>query len=129
MKILPLGEYAYTTEIYEIIKENGIDQVRVSSKVIEIPYATQAEFDKIFGSEKKFVNGILADIPFEEKKERLAFNLRGRRNRECFSFINRGKIWYDTLSDDKMQELKAWYNAWLDVTETLTVPIAPAWLK
>lgn len=55
--------------------------------------------------------------------------LRANRDYQCFRFINRGKIWYDTLSEIQIQELRAWYQAWLDVTDTFVEPVAPAWLK
>lgn len=57
------------------------------------------------------------------------FDLRERRNAECFSVINRGQLWYDTLSDWQIEELKAWYEAWLDVTKTMTIPEKPYWLE
>lgn len=55
--------------------------------------------------------------------------LRQRRKNECFSVINRGKLWYDRLSYEQLAELKKWYQAWLDVTETLVTPSYPAWLN
>lgn len=55
--------------------------------------------------------------------------LRQRREEECFSVINRGSLWYDTLTDSQKEELKVWYKAWLDVTETKIVPEKPVWLK
>jgi len=55
--------------------------------------------------------------------------LRARRQAICFPIINRGQLWYETLSDAQKKELKVWYKAWLDVTETLTEPVKPKWLK
>lgn len=55
--------------------------------------------------------------------------LRERREIECFSIINRGSLWYATLTDKQVEELNAWYQAWLDVTETLNEPTKPEWLK
>lgn len=60
-----------------------------------------------------------------EKKEKL----RKQRKDECFSVINRGKLWYDTLSFEQLAELKTWYFNWLNVTETLIVPAKPKWLN
>lgn len=54
--------------------------------------------------------------------------LRAKREYECFSIINRGALWYTKLSEEQVQELEEWYNAWLDVTETLEVPEKPEWL-
>ena len=55
-------------------------------------------------------------------------SLRRRRETECFSIINRGYLWYTQLSEQQLVELNEWYNAWLNVTETRTVPQKPVWL-
>lgn len=54
--------------------------------------------------------------------------LRAYRSDACFSVINRGKLWYDTLTEEQLEELRAWYEAWLDVTETKIIPEEPTWL-
>lgn len=51
---------------------------------------------------------------------------RKRRERECFSIINRGAFWYNTLTEAQKQEIQTWYQAWLDAPETLVVPEPPA---
>lgn len=53
---------------------------------------------------------------------------RRRRELECFPIINRGQLWYDTLSEGQLSELKNWYQAWLDGTNTQTIPEKPEWL-
>ena len=55
--------------------------------------------------------------------------LRQRRQTECFSYVNRGQLWYATLSVKQLTELTLWYKAWLNVTETMSVPERPAWLE
>lgn len=55
-------------------------------------------------------------------------NIRQRRERECFSIINRGQLWYERLTEEQSIELKNWYQAWLDATTTRVVPTKPAWL-
>ena len=55
-------------------------------------------------------------------------NLRRQREAECFSVVNRGYLWYSRLSEQQLSELESWYNAWLDVTETLVPPQRPSWL-
>lgn len=62
-------------------------------------------------------------------KERLISKLRNQRERECFPIINRGALWYETLTEIQKEELKVWYKAWLDVTDTLVAPIKPSWLE
>jgi len=52
-----------------------------------------------------------------------------RKEREfVFKIINRGKLWYDSLTPEQLQELKVWYEAWLNVTNTLVRPEKPSWL-
>lgn len=60
---------------------------------------------------------------------RTIFDLRKRRELECFPIVNRGELWYERLTPGQKTELEVWYQAWLDVTETLTVPDLPEWLE
>lgn len=55
--------------------------------------------------------------------------LRKKREEICFPIINRGKLWYDSLSSEQYQELKDWYKKWLNVTETNIIPETPKWLN
>lgn len=55
--------------------------------------------------------------------------LRAKRYNQCFYIINRGNVWYNTLTDEQKAELQTWYQAWLDVTETKVIPEKPEWLK
>ena len=64
----------------------------------------------------------------ENERKALCDELRQRRETECFSFINRGQLWYDRLTEEQKTELGAWYSAWLKVTDTLTAPKKPLWL-
>ena len=64
-------------------------------------------------------------IQLEAKKA----DLRDRREKECFSVINRGRLWYEGVTITQLLELRQWYQAWLKVTETMTVPERPAWLE
>ena len=60
--------------------------------------------------------------------EELKDDYRRRREVECFSIINRGQLWYENISAEQQLELRAWYQAWLDVTDTLVVPERPVWI-
>lgn len=99
---------------------------------IDIPTPTDIEhFEKNFKA-YTLANGVLkfdsheaADLT--EKEE--VSDLRNRREKECFSFINRGQLWYATLTVKQLAELTAWYRAWLKVTETKTIPEKPEWLE
>lgn len=55
--------------------------------------------------------------------------LRRRRETECFPIVNRGKTWYNLLTDAQFTELNHWYLCWLDVTETGIIPTIPKWLN
>lgn len=55
--------------------------------------------------------------------------LKKRREEECFSIINRGKMWYDQLTEEQYLELRQWYFDWLNVTETRIIPTRPVWLN
>lgn len=66
--------------------------------------------------------------PIVLSDEQILMNLRNQREVECFPIINRGKLWYDTLTTEQVTELNEWYNAWLDVTETRIIPTKPSWL-
>ena len=61
----------------------------------------------------------------EEAKE----EYRLRREKECFSVINRGQLWYEGISITQLLELRKWYKDWLAVTETMVIPEKPAWLE
>lgn len=54
--------------------------------------------------------------------------LRLQREIKCFPVINRGQLWYNALNEEQKAELKEWYIAWLDVTDTLVVPNKPDWI-
>ena len=74
---------------------------------------------------------IMVYIPYtaEEIAENKKTTLRARREVECYPYINRGELWYETLTAAQRAELQKWYAEWLNVTETLVVPEKPAWLK
>ena len=75
-------------------------------------------------------------VEFNEDRYNKAQNLiksntlRAKRDMECFSYINRGKLWYDITIDTeiKKEEFQKWYQNWLDVTETFEIPEKPEWL-
>lgn len=54
--------------------------------------------------------------------------LRSQREKDCFSYINRGYLWYSKLTKKQKEELNSWYQTWLDVTKTKVVPEKPEWL-
>lgn len=57
--------------------------------------------------------------------------IRQMREEECFSYINRGNLWYEKYvypDPGRNEELNAWYRAWLKATETGVIPEKPSWL-
>ena len=64
----------------------------------------------------------------QNERQALCERLRQQRETECFSVVNRGRLWYNALSDEQLGELQTWYESWLDITDTLTVPARPSWL-
>lgn len=64
----------------------------------------------------------------EPTKEDLLQSLRTRRECECFAIINRGKLWYDSLTQTQLSELQTWYQGWLYVTVTKLIPNKPNWV-
>lgn len=80
----------------------------------------------------RVVKGILKKDDEKDKVERAELKksrLRERRKLECFSYINRGQLWYASLSVKQLAELTTWYTAWLKVTDTMEVPARPSWLE
>lgn len=53
---------------------------------------------------------------------------RYEREMEVFPIINRGEAWYRTLTEEQKNELQIWYEAWLNVTDTLEPPQKPEWI-
>lgn len=95
-----------------------------------------AELNDLSHFEKHFTSYRMRDgtLVFDEGKDAQAQSeaakaeCRRRRELECFPIINRGQLWYDTLSEGQLSELKNWYQAWLDGTNTQTIPEKPEWL-
>ena len=55
--------------------------------------------------------------------------IRHRREKECFPIINRGRLWYDLLSQKQEDELFNWYLMWLDAPATKVVPEPLTWVN
>ena len=55
--------------------------------------------------------------------------IRMRRVAECFAIIDRGRLWYESLTPEQLAELAAWRETWLTAPETGMAPERPAWIK
>ena len=55
-------------------------------------------------------------------------SIRARREKECFSVINRGQLWYASLTSEQIADLEQWYADWLLAPQTMLIPDKPSWL-
>ena len=116
-----LDENGYVRE-WAIVGDNG---------GIDVPEPDDLESFIECSTGYKVVGGQLVKDAAKDRSERLERQkdtLRHLRDSECFPIINRGWMWYSALNLLQWIELKRWYIAWLNVTETLSVPERPAWL-
>jgi hypothetical protein len=117
------------------VDENGyVQEMTLAGNIggieIELP-ENIADYMENFGAYKLIDGKLVKDeqyvsVLLEEKQKK---QLRRLRESECFKVINRGILWYNTLTEDQKKELDTWYHQWLDVTETLTVPEVPIWIE
>jgi len=76
-----------------------------------------------------FVNEYVLQSKNPIPSERIADNIRVSRIALCFPVVNRGSLWYESLTGEQRAELAAWYQAWLDAPGTGVVPGSPDWLR
>ena len=83
---------------------------------------TDIEYNKIAYCD--YINGKLV-----YNEDYIALNeqniIRQHREEKCFSIINRGQPWYNTLSTEQIVEIQTWYQAWLDAPQTFVEPETP----
>ncbi len=117
------------------INENGYVQSYAEignlTNGIEIEAPSDLEHFEVNFEAYQVKDGVLI---FDEDKrsqldnQHILDDLRFEREQQCFPIINRGQLWYEMLSETQVAELQLWYQAWLDVTETLLIPERPGWL-
>lgn len=93
------------------------------------------EIEKNANGERQFQ---IQEVPPLTEEDILS-ELRFRREYECFSYVNRGILWYNTLTTEQQQELNTWYQQWLNVPQVYLetkptdieniIPSKPIWLK
>jgi hypothetical protein len=99
---------------------------------VEFPEDEMETFEVFHRSYKISEDGSLVlDMKKVEsnQQEEIRNDLRYERELVCFPVINRGKLWYDSLTPEELDELEAWYQAWLDAPQTGIVPNTPSWLE
>ena len=93
-------------------------------------YEIEDNFNEFKSRCYKLVDGVFVFDPIREQeleRERLIVSLKIRREEECFKYVDR-PFWVESLTPEQVDELRAWRQAWLDVTVTLQVPTPPTWL-
>lgn len=114
---------------YTIDSNNVITSYTIIPFDINLPFISvdNPETDIIVGY-SQLINGKIKLNKTKYNEDILINNLRKRRQTECFDIVNRGEVWYNTLSQDQKEELQTWYQKWLDVTDTKKIPAKPSWL-
>lgn len=114
-----------------VIKQGKPNGVQYSTNEKRF-YEHHEQFDEtliLFDTPILFDNEGNLLTPFNLTKDEIKANhLRAKRVPYCFDIVNRGQVWYDTLSDDQRDELKIWYQGWLDAPQSLKEPTQPDWL-
>ena len=120
-----LNEHGYV-ENYALIGTFGSHSVTVSEP------ENLDDFEKNYRSYYLSDGGNLVndfDQQAEIEDEFVLKELRAQREKICFTYIKRGELWYGKLSAEQKEQLNAWYDAWLDVTNTRVIPKMPNWLN
>lgn len=92
---------------------------------------TIVEFNAITKKETLVEIELTNEQMIEYENQQKDFNIRKirmDRDVKCFHVINRGNVWYNTLTQYQQDELQVWYQAWLDAPSTLEVPSDLEWL-
>lgn len=78
-------------------------------------------------SDCRYIDGQIVYSP-ERVEERELADLRSEREQE-FAKYDKYQLPYvqATLTEEQVQEYNEWRQAWLDVTETKSVPVKPRW--
>ena len=122
---------------FVFVKNTGnVDVYYRTIIAFEAPEGAEDTLKSITTSSKNFDWNQVKDgvLIFDEDKrsqldnQHILDDLRFEREQQCFPIINRGQLWYEMLSETQVAELQLWYQAWLDVTETLLIPERPGWL-
>ena len=105
--------------------KNNPDMIEIDNALIPKDWNQNAFYYRYCGGALHYDTEGKAAHDLEEK----ILRLKEDRELKCFSIINRGQLWYSTLTKKQLKELQDWYIAWLDAPQTLKEPIKPDWLK
>lgn len=112
-----------------------IDKNNIITSYTQIPFDINLPYLEVKNPQEDIIIGYSQLIDGKIKLNKQKYNedmklltLRIRREEECFNIVNRGEVWYNTLSQEQKEELQEWYQAWLNVTDTKKIPTKPSWL-
>ncbi len=130
----PFSELENIAKWWQTHRDYDVNEIRepreyVKKPVKEINPDTGEEI--VVGEEEILVEREYDDYVeiVRRSDEQIIDDLRRQREYECFPYINRGSLWYNTLTESQKSEFQEWYSSWLNVTETLIPPNKPEWLK
>ncbi len=101
-------------------------EMKKYDEIAEWCNTNECTLEESYEDGKYFYTIVKLDNSLTEEEE--LNHLRKSREYQCFSIINRGQLWYNTLTEAQIQELNQWYQDWLDVTETKVIPTKLSWL-
>lgn len=122
-----------------IVVDNNDNVIGIADGIkIEMENCTTYELDEELDHSK--IDGFVFkdnQVSFNSEKfearqlENKQWELRDKRERICFSVVDRNNLWYDkyVTTEERKTELANWYQAWLDVTETMVEPETPEWIE
>lgn len=122
MLVVPVDVEKFFT--YDFVKDSWTQQW--ASIIFDKSNAPQID---VIGIELKVVDNKIFELFTDSRNELKLEYYRLARNEYCYPIINRGKLWYDHLKSWQVNDLNWWYEAWLDVTETIEIPTEPEWLN
>lgn len=115
--------YVYLADDNKTICSVSCDKIDNS---IEID--TEIPIDDLSFGGYEYVDGQI--VKNDERYNEFKSNeIRELREDVCFPIINRGELWYRTLTDEQVEELNQWYVNWLDAPQTKNIPEKPTWLN
>lgn len=119
-------EYDFVKNEWKVV--NGI-----SVKHITKNFEIDLNFDNIRVLDNTFFDLVARDkyslMTDYEREQFINSYYRHRREIKCYPIINRGKLWYDLLTEARYEQLENWYHSWLDVTETHKEPDDLYWFN
>ena len=127
----------YMKTYYVLIDENNYITgwsedffVEENSIAVEVDEEIFEDFELYFDGYQAVEGTVVKDTEAYQisVNNRLKDVYRYEREMEVFPIINRGEAWYRTLTEEQKNELQIWYEAWLNVTDTLEPPQKPEWI-